>query len=124
MHPPRPGDVIVFRYPLDPQRDFVKRVIGVPGDTVEIRRGVVYVNGKALDEPYVTAPSIDTMAQRTVGPDEYFVLGDNRRASNDSRDWGPVPLKNIIGKVWMTYWPTSRFGFMSSPSQLLGALAR
>ena len=119
FHQPRRGDVIVFRYPLDPQRDFVKRVVGGPGDTVEIRRGTVYVNNVPLDEPYITQEqSSEFMGPRLLRQDEYFVLGDNRGASNDSRDWGPVPMKNIIGKVWVTYWPLSKLGLMSTTGWL------
>ena len=107
FHPPQRGDVIVFRYPKDPSRDFVKRVIAVPGDTVEIRHGEVYVNGTLLEEPYVLEPSSAAMERRVMDPDEYFVLGDNRLRSNDSRVWGPVPIENIVGKAWIIYWPFS-----------------
>ena len=106
--PPKRGDVVVFRFPVDPSRDFVKRVIAVPGDSVEIRNGNVFVNGKALEEPYtLDAPRGISMLEQVMGPDEYFVLGDNRLQSNDSKNWGPVPLENIIGKVWISYWPLS-----------------
>ena len=108
FEPPQRGDVVVFRFPVDPSRDFVKRVIAVPGDSVEIRNGNVFVNGKALEEPYtLDAPRGITMLEQVMGPDEYFVLGDNRLQSNDSKNWGPVPLENIIGKVWVSYWPLS-----------------
>ncbi len=104
---PERGEVIIFHFPRDPSRDFVKRVIGEPGDTVEIKRGTVLVNGEALQEPYINAskPYQGSMAPFHVGENEYFVLGDNRRASNDSRDWGAVPAENIIGKAWVNYWP-------------------
>ena len=86
----------------------MKRVIAVPGDSVEIRNGNVFVNGKALEEPYtLDDPRGITMLEQVMGPDEYFVLGDNRLQSNDSKNWGPVPLENIIGKVWVSYWPLS-----------------
>lgn len=110
LHPPQRGEIIVFHFPRDPRRDFVKRVIGVPGDTVEVRRGVVYLNGLPLEEPYIIEPSFDTRPALRLRPGEYYVLGDHRRASNDSRDWGPVPEENIIGKVLLTYWPPDRFG--------------
>ena len=113
FHPPRRGDVIVFRFPRDPSRDFVKRVIGLPGDVVEIRRGVVFVNGQPLDEPYITKRSIDSMAPVRVPPGGYFVLGDNRASSNDSRDWGILPAENIIGRAWVPYGPRDRRGLMS-----------
>ena len=109
FHPPRHGEVIIFHFPRDETRDFVKRVIGVPGDEIEIRRGAVYVNGVELDEPYITHQSEASMPRTTVPPDSYFVLGDNRRASNDSRDWGPVPAKNVVGRAWVSYWPLDRF---------------
>ena len=115
FHPPRQGDIVVFRFPLDPSRDFVKRVMAGPGDTVEIRQGTVIVNGKPLSEPYVRHPSPWTALPRRLGENEYYVLGDNRGASNDSRDWGPVPLNNIIGKAWVIYWPFDRLdAFLAS----------
>lgn len=105
---PKRGDVIIFHFPLDVSRDFVKRVIGLPGDTVSIRQGQVFVNELKLEEPYVTRPDKSNMSPEKVGPNEYFVLGDNRRASNDSRDWGTVPTDNIIGRAWVSYWPLSQ----------------
>ena len=125
-HPPERGDVIVFRAPKKPARDFVKRVIGLPGERVEIKGGVVYINGVKLDEPYPASsdltrsmPCIPQTAQSncTLQGDQYFVLGDNRRSSNDSRDWGPVPQENIVGKVWFIYWPLSNLPlpFLSVP---------
>jgi signal peptidase I len=112
VHPPKRGEVIVFHFPRDPSRDFVKRVIGVPGDRVEIRNGRVYVNGRSLDEPYLTSRDNSDMDQVYLGEGEYFVLGDNRRGSNDSRNWGPVPEANILGKVWIIYWPLSKWGLL------------
>ena len=109
FHPPRHGEIIIFHFPRDKTRDFVKRVIGVPGDEVEIRRGAVYVNGVVLDEPYITRQSEASMPRTTVPPDSFFVLGDNRRASNDSRDWGPVPAENVVGRAWVSYWPLNQF---------------
>ena len=109
FHPPRQGEVIIFRFPQDPSRDFVKRVIGLPGDTVEIRRGEVFVNGEPLDEPYVTRRGLGSSAPVKVEPDSYFVLGDNRLASHDSRDWGPVPTDNVVGRAWVSYWPLDQW---------------
>ncbi len=109
FHPPQRGELIVFRFPKDPSRDFVKRIIAIPGDTVEIQQGRVYVNDSLLDEPYVPEPPRSTMKRKVMGPDQYFVLGDNRLHSNDSRDWGPVPLENIVGRVLITYWPFSQW---------------
>jgi signal peptidase I len=113
----RRGDIVVFKYPDEPQRDFIKRVIGLPGDTLELRAKKVYVNGQALDEPYVhflTAASeggeVTSMDVRerygpvTVPPDHYFVMGDNRDNSQDSRYWGYLPRSYIKGKALMIYW--------------------
>lgn len=105
FRPPELGDVIIFHFPRDPSRDFVKRVIGVPGDTVEIERGQVIINGQMLEEPYITQVDRGSMRPVTVEHDSYFVLGDNRRASNDSRDWGLVPSANLVGRAWVSYWP-------------------
>ena len=109
FHPPRRGEVVIFRFPGDESRDFVKRVIGVPGDTVEIHQGEVSVNGEKLDEPYITHRDRRDMDSLEVPPESYFVLGDNRRASNDSRDWGTVPEDDFIGRAWVSYWPFDRF---------------
>ena len=102
---PKRGEVVIFRFPLDPSRSFVKRIIGVPADTVEIVKGVVHVNGQALDEPYVTFTDLGSMDPLEIPQDAYFVLGDNRGASEDSRSWGVVPAESIVGRAWATYWP-------------------
>ena len=107
IHPPTRGEVIVFHFPEDPTRDFVKRVIGVPGDRVRIRDGEVFLNGAKLDEPYITAKGTSNTNVVELAEKEYFVLGDNRRGSNGSRNWGPVPEEYILGKVWLVYWPPS-----------------
>ncbi len=105
FHAPRRGEVIIFEFPNNPERDFVKRVIGVPGDTIEIRHGSVIVNSIPLNEPYITHHDTGNMGRITVPEGGYFVLGDNRRASNDSRSWGPVPTHNIIGRTLVSFWP-------------------
>ena len=102
---PRHGDVIIFHYPLDPSRDFVKRVIGVPGDTIEIERGQVFRNGVAIEEPYVVKPDRRSMDAVGVPEGAYYVLGDNRSVSTDSREWGMVPADNVVGRMWFRYWP-------------------
>ncbi len=107
VHPPKRGEVIVFRFPKDETRDFVKRVIGVPGDRISIKEGTVSVNGTALSEPYITAHDTSNMSERQMGRKEYFVLGDNRPGSTDSRKGWNVPEENILGKVWIVYWPLS-----------------
>ena len=112
VHPPKQGDVIVFRFPRDPSRDFVKRVIGLPGDVVAMEDGFVRVNGQTLEEPYLTVRDTSDLDTVELGEKEYFVLGDNRRGSNDSRNWGPVSEENILGKVWLVYWPLSNWDLL------------
>lgn len=106
------GDTVVFLYPGDPTKSYIKRVIGIPGDTVEIDDGTVVVNGKPLSEPYVADYFRDRipMAEKVVPPDQYFVLGDHRSSSNDSRSWGTVPRRFIYGKAVFVYWPLDRVG--------------
>ena len=115
FHGPRRGEVIIFEFPRDLERDFVKRVIGLPGDTVEIKRGQVILNGTPLSEPYVTHDSDRSHPKTTVPEGAYFVLGDNRRASNDSRDWGPVSEDMIIGRAWVSFWPLHRWQAIDVP---------
>lgn len=106
------GDIVVFRYPRDPQKSFIKRVIGVAGDHVRIVDGRVFLNGKMLAEDYVPAAYEDGRSYReiVVPPDEYFVLGDHRSLSNDSRDFGPVDESYIYGKAVFGYWPVEKVG--------------
>lgn len=101
------GDVVVFRYPRDTTKSFIKRVIGLPGDEIRIVDGNVYINGKRMKEPYVPPRYRDTrsMSEMTVPADEYFVMGDHRSISSDSRDWGPVKRSLIYGKASFVYWP-------------------
>jgi signal peptidase I len=113
---PHRGDVVVFRFPRDPSRDFIKRVIGVPGDTVEVRGGRVVVNGKALTEDYITAPPNYDFDPQVVPANSYFVLGDNRNNSFDSHSWGLVPEENIIGQAMFSYWPLSDLGGVGNRS--------
>ncbi|MDE2765136.1 MAG: signal peptidase I [Chloroflexota bacterium] len=112
---PKRGDVVVFAYPNDPSQAFVKRVIGEPGDSVRFEDGVIYLNGVPLEEGYVEYGSHETLAEITVGEGEYFVVGDNRPESSDSRAWGTVSREAIIGKTWVTYWPPERFGTLTYP---------
>ena len=107
---PRRGDVVVFDYPEDRRRQFVKRIIGEPGDQVAIDAGRVSVNGAPLSEPYLTDRGDSSMHPVTLEEDEYFVMGDNRMGSQDSRHWGPLPEDHVIGKVWVIYWPRSAWG--------------
>ena len=108
------GDVVVFRYPGDPTKSYIKRVIGLPGDTVEIHRGEVFVNGEKLQEPYVIPEyrGAQSAAPSQVGPGNYYVLGDHRNSSNDSRVWGTVPRSYIYGKAELIYWPIGRWGLL------------
>jgi signal peptidase I len=101
---PERGDIIVFHYPFGTERDFIKRVIGLPGETVTISGGVVSVNGQALTEPYIAAPT-QTNNTWTLGPDQFFVMGDNRNNSSDSRSWGPLDKKFLVGRALVVYWP-------------------
>ena len=102
---PKRGEIIVFQFPRDPSKDFVKRVVGLPGEVIEMKDGRVVVDGAVLEEPYLTAKDHTNKDQVKLGEGEYYVLGDNRTRSNDSRSWGPVPEANLRGKVWMVYWP-------------------
>ncbi|HEY4382891.1 MAG TPA: signal peptidase I [Ktedonobacteraceae bacterium] len=109
-HPPARGDVIVFVAPPAPTQDYIKRVIGLPGDVITIRNNVVYVNNKPLDEKYVSPVNQGAINNKVfqnmiIPANSYFVLGDNRRGSSDSRDWGCLPKQNIIGRAAVVYWP-------------------
>lgn len=108
------GDVVVFWYPRDREKSFIKRIIGMPGDSVEIQKGLVYINGKKLDEPYLKPEFRDFRSfNRVVVPQgKYFVLGDHRNSSNDSRSWGLVEESLIYGKAIFSYWPVSHVGLV------------
>jgi signal peptidase I len=106
LHPPERGDVIVFTPPNN-ERDYIKRVIGLPGDTVEVKGGQVYVNGVVLDEPYLKNLIRTDYPLRTVEPGHYFVMGDNRNNSSDSRAFGTIAPQSIVGRAWLVYWPPS-----------------
>jgi signal peptidase I len=113
LEPIQRGDIVVFRYPRDPSKSYIKRVIGVAGDHVRIVAGRVYLNGRALEEEYVPAEYADARSypdEVLVPRDAYYVLGDHRTMSNDSRDFGPVNQSYIYGKAVFGYWPVDRLG--------------
>lgn len=113
---PARGNIVVFNSVERPNGDMlIKRIIGLPGETVEIRDSRVYINGAVLDEPYIKELCIPARCQDAVwelGPDEYFVMGDNRNGSSDSRKFGPVPADHLVGEVVFRYWPLHRFGLV------------
>jgi signal peptidase I len=109
---PQRGDIIVFRSPGQADKDFIKRVIGLPGEKVRIKNGRVYVNGKPLDESYIRHHASYDLEEKTVPPGSFFVLGDNRPNSSDSHLGWFVPASNIIGKSWISYWPPTYWGVM------------
>jgi len=106
------GDVVVFHYPHDASKSYIKRVIGIPGDKVQISFGRVYVNGALVNEPYVPGNFADERSypETDIPPDSYFVLGDHRNMSSDSRDFGPVDKSYIYGKAVFAYWPADKMG--------------
>ena len=112
--PPSRGDVVVFRHPSQPGEDYIKRIVGLPGEHLRIEREKVVVNGTILVEPYVYrgASCDDDGRNGEWLPDEgeYFVIGDNRSDSQDSRSFGPIKREHLIGKVWLRYWPPSAWG--------------
>ena len=120
---PKLGDVIVFKAPPDPEKDYIKRVIGVPGNTIMVTEGNVYVNKKLLDESAFLSPSVKTYGGLflrdstpvTVPASDYFVMGDNRTGSSDSREWGFVPFSSIVGESLYVYWPPDKMGEIKNP---------
>ncbi|MBX6378191.1 MAG: signal peptidase I [Clostridia bacterium] len=109
---PRRGDIIVFRSPLNPQEDFIKRVIGLPGETVSIQGGAVYIDGKPLDEPYIRRHDAGSLRPVTVPPGHLFVLGDNRVNSEDSRYFGAIRQEQVKGKALIVWWPPVEAGVL------------
>ena len=105
---PERKDIIVFKYPVEPNRKFIKRVIGVGGDKVQIIRGQVYLNNKPIEEDYILNQGYSNYGPVEVPENNYFVLGDNRNNSEDSRFWGFVPEDNIVGQAFMIFWPLNR----------------
>ena len=103
---PEYGDIVVFHFPVDPNQDFIKRVMGLPGDEISVSDGKMIINGYSLSEPYIAASPAYT-GKWTVPEGQIFVLGDNRNNSSDSHSWGPVPMENVVGKAITVYWPPS-----------------
>jgi len=136
LHLPERGDIVVLKPPnwqpqqlnqrilswictvlpldcaIDAPDPLIKRVIGLPGETIEIRDGRVYINGQALEEPYLQQDTYGTVPPRVITPGHIFVLGDNRGASNDSRSFGEVALSNVVGRAWFRYWPLDEMGLI------------
>ena len=122
------GDIVVFTPPADwataDQTPFIKRVIGVGGDEVEVRDGLVYVNGTSLEEPYLFSDAVGDPPQPTIASQDHwvvptgelFLMGDHRANSADSRSFGPVPVANVIGRAWLRYWPLNVFGILPTPT--------
>lgn len=109
---PGRGDVIVFRYPRDPSKDYIKRVIGLPGEKVEVRHGEVFINDRRLAEPFGPNPGTYSSPPSIVPPGQVYVMGDNRNNSSDSHLWGPLPESFIVGRAWLSYWPRQDWGMV------------
>ncbi|MFC1983866.1 signal peptidase I [Chloroflexota bacterium] len=112
---PQRGDIIVFHPPPPYSSEatpFIKRIVGLPGEVIEVMDRNVYINGSKLDEPYIAESPIYRLKAQIIPEDEYFVLGDNRNNANDSHIWGTVPRQNIIGKAWVSIWPLGEWGLI------------
>lgn len=113
FHGPQRGDIVVIRVPSQGEELLIKRVIGLPGEMVEIRDGNVYIDGQLLDEPYANGSTRQGRIGRVIVPAlQVFVMGDNRAHSNDSRSFGPVPIEDIVGRAWLSYWPLNNAGMV------------
>jgi len=121
LRPPQRGEVIIFRYPKDPREDFIKRIIGLPGEKVEINNGQIFINGRLLSEKYLnlaedgSGSASGENLQIVLGNNEYFVMGDNRNHSSDSREWGPLARNFIIGRAWLNVYPFRYWGLVKNP---------
>jgi signal peptidase I len=111
VHGPRRGDIVVIDMPEQAEM-LIKRVVGLPGETIQVRRGQVYIDDKLLEEPWTVNPGGGSYGPQTIPPLHVFVLGDNRGASNDSRSFGPVPIEHIVGRAWFSYWPREHIGLV------------
>lgn len=119
---PSRGDVIVFHWPVDPTQDFIKRVIGLPGDTINVTPTQIIVNGDTLKEPYISSALNAQPRQFKLNANEYFVMGDNRPFSSDSRSWGTVPRSYIIGKATVVFWPLSSWEVIPTYSSVFASV--
>jgi signal peptidase I len=122
FHAPERGDIVVFHEPDQPDRDLIKRVIGLPGDTIKLDGTNVWVDGVELNEPYITQRSNPAAETVTVPPNDYFVMGDNRPVSEDSRYFGFVPKDYIVGKAILVYWPLSQWQMLNTYSSVYAAI--
>jgi len=113
LHGPQRFDIIVLKLPQQGDELLIKRVVGLPGETVEIRDGRVYINGEQLAEPFITDNTRPGRSEKIIVPPLHvFVMGDNRNHSNDSRSFGPVPIENVVGRAWLSYWPPEEMGLV------------
>ncbi len=116
LHEPQRGDIMVFRDPRDSGRKLIKRVIGLPGEVLEIRQGQVFIDNTQLDEAYIESLGQYSVPPTSIPADHFFVLGDNRNNSSDSHNWGTLSSEEIVGKAWLSYWPPRLWGVV--PHQL------
>ncbi len=119
LHPPERGDVIVFQPPHNDRDSYIKRIIGLPGEYVEMKRGKVYIHRAdgtvfELDEPYVNDPAVRSYVSEVIPPNEYFVLGDNRNNTNDSRNGWTASMEAVVGKAWISIWPPDKWGMAAN----------
>ena len=105
---PKRSEILIFKPPLEIKRNYIKRIIGIPGDKIEIIKGEIYLNDNKLEENYIEYKSYEDLSAVLVPDDSFFVLGDNRSNSSDSRYWGFVPRKNVVGKAWVVFWPLNK----------------
>jgi signal peptidase I len=119
---PQRGDVIVFHFPRDTSKDFIKRIIGLPGDTIRVTSTSVIVDGQTLHEPYISLPFNFENYTWNLGPGQFFVMGDHRDNSLDSRSWGPLDRSFIIGKAVAVYWPVNDWELINTYSSVFAAI--
>ncbi|HTP10474.1 MAG TPA: signal peptidase I [Anaerolineae bacterium] len=116
LRQPERGEIVVLKNPTPGQPDLIKRVIGLPGETIEVRGGAAYINGQPLTEPYIAQPMTTDFPATLLQANQYFVMGDNRNNSEDSRRFGARPLSDIVGRAWIIYWPPAEWQILSRPT--------